>query len=67
MVESSAVTKGMERQLEARAALLAAGAKPLGWKVGFGAPAALEMLGIDGPLVGFLVDGGLIGDGETVS
>jgi 2-keto-4-pentenoate hydratase len=67
MVENSAVTKGMERQLETRAALLAAGAKALGWKVGFGAPAALEMLGIDGPLVGFLVDGGLIRAGETVS
>lgn len=67
MVVNSAVTKGMQRQLQARAALLASGAKALGWKVGFGAPAALEMLGIDAPLVGFLVDGGLIGASETVS
>ncbi|MFP6735107.1 MAG: hypothetical protein VB959_14850 [Rhodospirillales bacterium] len=65
--DQSAIAKGMQRQLETRAALLLAGAKPLGWKVGFGATAALEMLGIDGPLVGFLVDSGLIGPGETVS
>ena len=65
--DQSAVARGMERQLEARRALLQEGAKPLGWKVGFGAPAAFEMLGIDGPLVGFLVDGGLVAPGETVS
>ena len=65
--DQSVIAKGMQRQLQARAALLASGAKPLGWKVGFGAPAALEMLGIDGPLVGFLCDSGLIGPGETVS
>ncbi len=53
------------RMLELRSAALAAGAQPLGWKVGFGAPAAMEMLGIDKPLVGFLTDRTLLPDGGT--
>ena len=32
------------------------GAKRIGWKVGFGAPAAKEKLGIAMPLIGFLLD-----------
>ena len=67
MYDNPAVIRGMERQLEVRAQLIAAGAKPIGWKVGFGAPVAMENLGIDAPLVGFLTDRSLIGDGETVS
>ena len=67
MSDNPAVIRGMERQLEARAQLIAAGAKPIGWKVGFGAPAAMDNLGIDAPLVGFLTDRSLIDDGETVS
>ena len=67
MSDTPAVIRGMERQLEVRAQLIAAGARPIGWKVGFGAPAAMTNLGIDAPLVGFLTDQSLIGDGETVS
>jgi 2-keto-4-pentenoate hydratase len=44
----------MDRQLTLRQARLDAGETSLGWKVGFGAPAALERLGLDAPLVGFL-------------
>lgn len=51
--------------LDLRRKLLDEGAKPLGWKLGFGAPAALEKLGIDRPLVGFLTDRTLLPDGAT--
>ena len=62
----SAVARGLERQLETRAALLAGGAKPLGWKAGFGAPDWLEKFGLEGPLVGFLTDASIIPDDGTV-
>ena len=42
------------------------GARPLGWKVGFGSQAAFELLGTDRPLVGFLTDRSLVDDGATV-
>ena len=50
------VKAGMVKQLEKRRALIDAGGKPLGWKVGFGAPAMMERLKITAPLVGFLMD-----------
>src|SRR4051794_7661452 len=46
---------------------LAEGARPLGWKVGFGTPAAMAKLGTERPLVGFLTDPSLLEDGATVS
>jgi 2-keto-4-pentenoate hydratase len=61
------IERGMRAMLELRRARLAAGERPLGWKVGFGAPAALERLGIDRPLVGFLTDRGLLDDGAEVA
>ena len=39
----------------------------IGWKVGFGAPAALERLGLERPLVAPLPASGRIPDGATVS
>jgi 2-keto-4-pentenoate hydratase len=57
------IERGMRAQLERRAALLAGGALPLGWKVGFNVPATQERLGIDGPLAGFLTSAGLLEDG----
>jgi 2-keto-4-pentenoate hydratase len=60
------IERGTRAMLELRAATLAEGARPLGWKVGFGAPAALELLKTDRPLVGFLTDRGVIEDGATV-
>jgi 2-keto-4-pentenoate hydratase len=56
----------MRTQLEARSALVAGGARPLGWKVGFNLPQIQEKLGIDAPLAGFLTSAGLIEDGATV-
>jgi 2-keto-4-pentenoate hydratase len=38
----------------------------LGWKVGFGAPAAMEKLGIDRPLVAPITHATLLEDGATV-
>ena len=61
------VRRGMERQLAARRELIAAGAQPIGWKVGFGSAAAMAKLGISSPLVGFLTDASLVADGSTFS
>lgn len=52
--------------LAARAAAIASGVAPLGWKLGFGAPAALSNLGTDRPLVGFLTRDRLLPSGDTV-
>jgi 2-keto-4-pentenoate hydratase len=57
----------LQPMLALRAARLAAGERQIGWKVGFGTPAAMEMLGTDRPLVGFLTDRGLLPDGAAVS
>jgi 2-keto-4-pentenoate hydratase len=61
------IVAGMRAQLAARQALVDDGARPIGWKIGFGSPAAMTPLGITGPLVGFLVDRGLVTDGGSVS
>jgi 2-keto-4-pentenoate hydratase len=60
------IERGTHAMLALRRERLAAGERALGWKVGFGAPAALEMLGTDRPLVGFLTDRGLIADGSAI-
>lgn len=46
--------RGMAAQLAIRSARLQAGDAPLGWKMGFGAPAAMLKLGLEFPLLGFL-------------
>jgi 2-keto-4-pentenoate hydratase len=61
------VVRGMRRQLELRRARLAAGDNPLGWKVGFGAPAMLKQLDIAGPLIGFLTQSARVPSGGSVS
>jgi len=60
------VAAGMRLQLAARAERLRAGDRPLGWKVGFGSPAAMARLGIDRALVGFLLRSNLLPDGAEV-
>ncbi|MDH4109495.1 MAG: hypothetical protein OEW35_14380 [Gammaproteobacteria bacterium] len=50
----------MTAQLAERRRRLEAGEQVLGWKVGFGAPAAMQSLGIDRPLVGYLMRSALI-------
>ncbi len=61
------IKKGMPLQLEKRRARIAAGERPLGWKVGLGAPAAMARLGITGPAVGYLMQRALVLSGGTVS
>ena len=57
--EDPRVARGMERQLELRRPLIGEGARPIGWKLGLGTPAAMEKHGTTAPLVGFLTDRGL--------
>jgi 2-keto-4-pentenoate hydratase len=61
------IGRGMREQLSARRTRIGAGEAPLGWKVGFGAPAAMEKLGITAPLVGYLMKSGLIASGGSAS
>lgn len=61
------IARGMTAQLTRWHEHLKAGEKALGWKVGFGAPATLERLAIESPLVGFLTDRALIRSGDSVS
>jgi 2-keto-4-pentenoate hydratase len=61
------IARGMKTQLALRRARLAAGDKALGWKVGFGAPAAMERLAIAAPLVGFLTGHAIVASGSTLS
>jgi 2-keto-4-pentenoate hydratase len=61
------VARGMRAQLELRRRAIAAGAQPIGWKVGFGAPAALAKLALSAPLVGFMLDRNVVASGATVS
>ena len=61
------IRKGMPLQLAKRGARIAAGEKPLGWKVGLGAPAMMEKVRITAPLVGFLMQRGQIASGGTIS
>lgn len=61
------IVAGMRAQLAHRAERLRDGERPLGWKVGFGAPAAMEKFAIDRPLVGYLLDSGQLTDGAEVA
>jgi 2-keto-4-pentenoate hydratase len=67
MTVDERVVRGMRRQLDLRHARLAAGARQVGWKLGFGSPAGLAALRLHRPLVGFLLDTGLLEDGAAVS
>src|SRR6476660_7212512 len=60
------IARGRAKQLATRRAGIAAGEKPLGWKVGLGAPPAMERLKIRAPLVGFMMQKSLLPDGSTV-
>jgi 2-keto-4-pentenoate hydratase len=56
------VEKGTEAMLTRRREILAQGAQPIGWKVGFNVPDIQRKLGIDAPLAGFLTTDSLIED-----
>jgi 2-keto-4-pentenoate hydratase len=60
------IPAGMRDQLARRDERVRRGERQIGWKVGFGAPAAMEMLKIDRPLVGYLMEAGVLADGAEV-
>ena len=53
-ISDERIRRGMAAQMTARAARLRSGDTPLGWKLGFGTPAAMKKLGLRFPMVGFL-------------
>ena len=61
------IARGMQKQLADRRARIAAGEKPIGWKVGLGAKPAMERLGITMPAVGYMMEKSVVPDGGTVS
>jgi 2-keto-4-pentenoate hydratase len=61
------VVAGLPAQLELRAGLLAKGAKPVGWKVGFNLPAVQNAFGITAPISGFITSASVIPAGEPHS
>lgn len=61
------IAAGMKAQLAKRATRIAAGGVRLGWKAGFGAPAALDKFKLAGPLVGFMLAEARVVSGDTVS
>jgi 2-keto-4-pentenoate hydratase len=61
------IAEGMRLQMELRKRRLAEGAKQIGWKIGFGTPAAKERLKITAPGVGFLLDSAVLPSGATVN
>jgi len=61
------IARGMEKQFATRRARIAAGEKPLGWKVGLGAKGAMERLNIKMPLVGYMMQKSLLPNGSTAS
>jgi len=65
-VSDERVTRGMEHQLAERRRRLARDDRALGWKLGFGTAPAMEKLGIDAPLVGFLLESGRLESGAIV-
>lgn len=61
------IARGLATQMAERRRLIAAGGQPLGWKVGFGAPAAMATLRIVAPLTGFLMQENRLASGATCS
>jgi 2-keto-4-pentenoate hydratase len=56
------IETGTEAMLTRRREILAQGAQPIGWKVGFNVPEIQRKLGIDAPLAGFLTTDSLLDD-----
>lgn len=65
--EDPRIVSGMRKELRWRRELIEKGKKPLGWKLAFGGPAAMERLKINAPLVGFLMADALLPSGSTIS
>ena len=61
------IADGLRAQMTLRQKHVATGARQAGWKVGFGAPAAMEKLKLTAPLVGFVLDCALLPSGHAAS
>jgi 2-keto-4-pentenoate hydratase len=61
------ISRGMAAQLRRRRELLNSGHKPLGWKLAFGGPAAMERLHTNAPLVGFLLQSAVLPSNTSLS
>ena len=66
-LDNPLIKKGMTGQLAKRRARITAGEKPLGWKVGLGAPATMQRLGLAAPVIGYLMQRALLLSGSTMS
>lgn len=60
------IVDGMDRQLGLRQLEIIGGDEPVGWKVGFGSVGAMEKLGTEAPLVGFLMKSAMLPNETTV-
>ena len=67
MAADERIQRGMATQLAERRRRIDAGEAPLGWKLGMSAPPVMEKLGIDAPLVGYLLAPARVESGATVS
>jgi 2-keto-4-pentenoate hydratase len=56
----------MRALLARREADIAAGASPVGWKIGFNTPAIQQHFGLAEPVVGYLTDTRVVGAGTTL-
>ena len=65
--DNEGVREGTRKMLDLRARALDRGERPIGWKLGFGAPRSMARFGLSGPLVGFLTDATAHSPGSTVS
>jgi 2-oxo-hept-3-ene-1,7-dioate hydratase len=63
---AASVSRGMRAMLADRDAAIAAGATPVGWKIGFNTPAIQQHFGLRDAVVGYLLDTGVWADGATV-
>ena len=62
-----AVARGMRAMLARRERELAAGARGIGWKIGFNSPVIQAHFGLSEPVVGYLVDASVAADGSMVA
>jgi 2-keto-4-pentenoate hydratase len=66
MAGDERIERGMATQLAERRRRIEVGEQALGWKLGMGVPAAMEKLGTDAPLVGYLLAPARVDSGATV-
>jgi hypothetical protein len=63
----SRLHSGLGRMMEARARAVAAGERPVGWKIGWNVPAVRERLGLGSSAIGFMVESGIRTASEAIS